>query len=151
LSNVDADLCAAVARQPGPARCTDGVADRRRHPITGPLSQLVTRPGPIAGRVIGVVAVPGADLAGISKLRAALTAEQAVLRVIAPIGGTLTKGSRTELIERTLVAARSIECDAILFAHGADDLADINTLQRRSVHQRHHHHHSDLPTKTVPW
>ena len=106
---------------------------RRRHRTERPptvtpspaLSQIPLVPGPIAGRVVGVVAGPGADLAGIARLRAALTAEQAVLRVIAPVGGTLGTGKRTEMVERTLLTTRSIEFDAVLIADGTAGLRDV--------------------------
>jgi len=52
------------------------------------LSQVYAEPGPIAGRVIGVVATPGADLAGIAALRRALAARGAVLRVVGPSVGS---------------------------------------------------------------
>ena len=89
------------------------------------LSQVVTDPGPIAGRVVGVVAGPKADLAGIAKLRKALKAEGAVLRVIAPVGGVLGSGSRKEIAQRTLLTTRSIEYDAVLIAGGLDLRHDV--------------------------
>ena len=57
------------------------------------LRQIKPTPFPIEGRIVGVVAGPGADLDGIAKLRAALEAEGALLRVIAPHGGQLVKGT----------------------------------------------------------
>ncbi len=123
LANVDADLCAQVAAGLGlPAPKGKPATDVQPSPA---LSQLPPGPGPIAGRVIGVVAGPGADLAGIAKVRKALAAQGAVLRVIAPVGGTLGKGARTEVVERTFATTRSIEYDAILVAGGAGSLADI--------------------------
>ncbi|AGZ42354.1 catalase [Actinoplanes friuliensis] len=123
LAEVDTDLCAQVAAGLGlPAPQGTPATDVRPSPA---LSQITGVPGPIAGRVVGVVAGPGADLAGIAKLRAALTAEGAVLRVISPIGGTLRKGTREEIIERTFLTTRSIEFDALLIAGGAGNLKDI--------------------------
>jgi catalase len=123
LANVDADLCAQVAAGLGlPAPKGSPASDVQP---SAALSQIPPGPGPIAGRVIGVVAGPGADLAGIGKLRTALAAKGAVLRVIAPVGGTLGKGARTEVIERTFATTRSIEFDAIIIAGGAGSLADI--------------------------
>jgi catalase len=72
-----------------------------------------------------VIARPGADLAGIAQLRAALAAEGAVLRVIAPVGGTLGTGKRTEIVERTLLTTRSVEFDAVLIADGTAGLRDV--------------------------
>ena len=69
LANVDADLCAQVAAGLGlPAPSGSPAADATLSPA---LSQIVTEPGPIAGRKIGVIADAGSDLAGIDKLRKA--------------------------------------------------------------------------------
>ncbi len=90
LANVDAGLCAAVAAGLGlPAPSGTPAA---MSPPSPALSQIVAAPGPIAGRVIGVVAADGADLAGISKLRRAVEAQGAVLRVLAPSGGMIKRG-----------------------------------------------------------
>jgi catalase len=123
LANVNADLCAQVAAGLGlPAPAGKPATDVVPSPA---LSQIPAVPGPIAGRVVGVVAGPKADLAAISKLRDALEAQGAVLRVIASHGGVLVKGVRKEIIERTLLTTRSIEFDALLIAGGAGDLADV--------------------------
>jgi catalase len=123
LANVDADLCAQVAAGLGlPAPKGSPATDVAPSPA---LSQIPPGPRPITGRVIGVVAAPGADLAGISKLRTALTAQGATLRVIAPVGGTLGKGTRSEVVDRTFATTRSIEFDAIVVAGGTGSLADI--------------------------
>jgi catalase len=123
LANVDADLCAQVADGLGlPAPKGTPAADVPPSPA---LSQIPIAAGPIAGRVIGVVAGPGADLAGIGKLRTALAAQGAVVRVIAPVGGTLGKGARSVAVDRTFATTRSIEFDAVLVAGGAGSLADI--------------------------
>nr|WP_275411358.1 catalase [Actinoplanes digitatis] len=123
LANVDADLCAQVAAGLGlPAPKGKPATDVRPSPA---LSQIVAVPGPIAGRVLGVVAGPGADLAGIGKIRKAFEARGAFVRVIAAAGGVLRKGARSEIIERTLLTTRSIEYDAVLVADGAGSLADL--------------------------
>jgi len=123
LANVDADLCEQVAAGLGlPAPVGKPAVGVQPSPA---LSQIVAIPGPIAGRVVGIVAAPKADLAGIGKVRKALEAQGAVVRVIAPVGGVLSKGTRSEIIERTLLTTRSIEYDAILVAGGAGQLADI--------------------------
>ena len=123
LANVDADLCEQVAAGLGmPAPVGDPVTDVTP---SAALTQVVATPGPISGRVVGIVAAPGADLAGIAKIRKAVEAEGAFVRVIAPVGGELKKGARTEIIERTLLTTRSIEYDALLVAGGAGGLADV--------------------------
>ncbi len=120
LAQVDTELCAAVAEGLGlPAPVGEPATDVTPSPA---LSQLVSGPGPIAGRVIGVVAAPGSDLPGIGRLRRAVEAKGAVLRVIAPTGGVLKKGRSQQIVERTFLTTRSIEFDAIVVAAGNPDL-----------------------------
>jgi catalase len=66
----------------------------------------------------GLEAPPHADarLTEISRVRKALDAQGAVLRVIADHGGTLGEGRNAQLIERTLLTTRSVEFDALLIA-----------------------------------
>jgi catalase len=67
LANIDADLSEQVAAGLGlPAPKGEPAKDVTLSPA---LSQVVTEPGPIAGRKIGVIADAGSDLAGIAKLR----------------------------------------------------------------------------------
>jgi catalase len=122
LANVDADLCAAVAAGLGLPAPKGKPADAVPSPA---LSQVIVTPGPIAGRVIGVVAADGADLAGITKLRRAVEAQGAVLRLLAPSGGTIKKARSTQTVERTFLTTRSIEYDALVVAAGNPALKDI--------------------------
>ncbi len=123
LANVDTDLCTAVAAGLGlPAPSGSPAAD----PVPSPaLSQIVTIPGPITGRVIGVVAADGADLAGITKLRRAVEAQGAVLRLLAPSGGAIKRARSTQPVDRTFLTTRSIEYDALVVAAGNPLLTDI--------------------------
>ncbi|MFC6160515.1 catalase [Kribbella jiaozuonensis] len=122
LANVATDLCTAVAAGLGmPAPSGTPVVDPTPSPA---LSQLVDTPGPIAGRVIGVVAADGADLAGINKLRRAVEAKGAVLRLLAPSGGTIKRARTTQPVERTFLTTRSIEYDAVVVAAGNPTLTD---------------------------
>ncbi|WP_422774639.1 catalase [Plantactinospora sp. WMMC1484] len=122
LARIDGDLCARVAAGLGlPAPDAAPTAEVTPSPA---LSQVVSTPGPIDGRVVGVVATDQADLAGIDALRTALAAEKAVLRVVAPVGGEL-RGTRGDLpVDRTLLTTRSIEYDAVLVAAGTAGLTD---------------------------
>jgi catalase len=134
LANVDTDLCAQVAAGLGlPAPTGKPATNVTPSPA---LSQVVDTPGPITGRVIGVIASPGADLKGIGALREAVEAEGAVLRVIAKTGGQLGRGAAKQPIERTFLTTRSIEYDAILVADGSGDIADIkvNLLVQEAFH-----------------
>jgi len=122
LARIHPDLVGLVAPGLGMAVPDAGpVAEVTPSPA---LSQVYAEPGPIAGRVIGVVAVPGADLAGIAVLRKALKAQGAVLRVVAPVGGFLGKGAKAEIVERTLLTTRSVEYDGIVLAGGTGTLEE---------------------------
>jgi catalase len=122
LADVDPGLARAVAGELGL------VAPKGRPPknvTSSPALSMVTlEPGPIAGRVVGVVADEAADVAGIARLRRDLAAEKAVLRVIAPRGGTIGEGRNQQLVERTLLTTRSTEFDAVLVAAGTTGLTD---------------------------
>jgi catalase len=127
LANIDADLCRTVAGGlglPAPKKIKP-VRPRTESPA---LRQITPRPFPTAGRIVGVVAGPGADLDGIATLRKALLAEGALLRIIAPHGGRLTKGRQVEIVERTFATGRSVEFDAIVVADGAPKDGDFRAL-----------------------
>jgi catalase len=135
LAQVDADLCGRVAAGLGlAAPAGEPAADAGASPA---LSQLVTTPGPIAGRVVGVLAADDADLGGVAKLRAALEKEGAVLRVIASHGGTVTRGRAEEIVERTYLTVRSIEFDAVVVAHGTAGTTDPRALLLLQEAYRH--------------
>ena len=51
-------------------------------------------------------------------------AEGAVLRIVAPVGGFLGKGSKAEIVDRTLLTTRSVEYDALVFADGTGSLVE---------------------------
>jgi catalase len=123
LAQVDADLCAAVAAGLG-LPVPEGKPAAAFQPSPA-LSQIPAVPGPVTGRVIGVVAAPGADLAGIGKLRKVVEARGAILRVIAPVAGVLRTGRTAEVVERTLLTTRSVEYDALVVAGGTGGLTDI--------------------------
>jgi catalase len=123
LANVDADLCAQVAAGLGlPAPSGSPAADASLSPA---LSQVVSEPGPIAGRKIGVIADADADLAGIGNLRKAAAKLGATVLVIAPVGGVLGSGARKETVDRTLLTTRSVEFDALVVAGGTAPTGDI--------------------------
>ena len=123
LANVDADLCAQVAAGLGlPVPSGSPAADAALSPA---LSQIVTEPGPIAGRKIGIIADTGADLAGIAAIRKAAAKLGATALVIAPVGGVLGSGARAETVDRTLLTTRSVEFDALVVADGTAPAADI--------------------------
>jgi catalase len=123
LADVDSDLCAQVAAGLG-LRIPKGSPARRVAPSPA-LSQISDIPGPIAGRQVGIIADDGADLAGVTKLRRALSKLGANVLVVAPIGGTIGQGSESMPADRTLLTCRSIEFDAVLVAADMNPSADI--------------------------
>jgi catalase len=125
LARIDADLCAKVAANLGLPAPAPEPAEHGQSPA---LRQIKPTPFPIAGRIVGVVAGPGADLTGIAKLREALEAEGALLKVIAPHGGRLVDGKAVEIVERTFATGRSIEFDALVVADGAPKDGDFRAL-----------------------
>src|SRR4051794_34912231 len=128
LACVDGELCAAVADGlglPAPAPTTPP-ADVEPSPA---LSQLVSVPGPVAGRMVGVVVTDMADLSGVAKLRAALEKQGAQLLVIAPHGGTVRRGRAMEVVDRTFLTVRSIELDAVVVADGTAGVTDDKVLR----------------------
>ncbi|UXA20462.1 catalase [Mycobacterium sp. SMC-4] len=123
LANVDSELCAKVAEGLGlPAPKGNPPAKVFRSPA---LSQVVTTPGPVAGRKVAVVADNSSDLAGLAKLAKALDKVGAQAMVLAPVGGQLTSGRRTVTVDRTFATARSIEFDAVVIADRAPNRVDI--------------------------
>ncbi|MGI8536642.1 MAG: catalase [Mycobacteriales bacterium] len=122
LAHIDGELCARVATGLGlPAPDGKPATDITPSPA---LSQISETPGPVPGRVVGVVAGPDSDLAGIGRLRKALDAEGAVLRVVAATGGVLGTGKNQQTVERTLLTTRSVEYDAVLIAGGTAGMRD---------------------------
>lgn len=126
LANVDADLCAAVAEGLG-------LPAPQGHPptevtLSPSLSQVITTPGPVAGRKVAIIADSDSDLSGVSKLAKALDKAGVVPVVVAPAGGQLKSGRRTLIVERTFDTARSIEFDAVVVAGGALARADIKAV-----------------------
>ncbi|MEN3301690.1 catalase [Pseudonocardia sp.] len=126
LAKIDSDLCEKVAAGLG-LPVPDGKPVEHLAPSPA-LAQVKPGSFPIAGRQVGVVAGPDADLAGIAALRSALEDEGAQVKVIAPHGGTLGEGKNQQVVERTVVTARSIEFDAVVVADGAPKDSDIKSV-----------------------
>jgi catalase len=122
LASVDSELARAVAAELG-LTAPRGRPPRDVTPSPA-LSMVGLAPWPVAGRVVGVVATETADLAGVNRLRRALSAEGVVLRVIAERAGMLGEGRSEQLVERTFLTTRSIEYDAVLLAGGTAGLTD---------------------------
>ncbi len=135
LANVDGDLCEAVAAGLGLPAPTGDPAEEVVP--SAALSQLISAPGPIAGRKIGVIADAGSDLAGIGRLRKAVEKLGATVLVIAPVGGILGRGRAAEVVNRTLLTARSIEFDALVVADGTTPSGDLKLVLLLQEAYRH--------------
>ncbi|MDY6997328.1 MAG: catalase [Actinomycetota bacterium] len=135
LAEVDAGLCDQVAAGLGlPAPKGNPPTDVEVSPA---LSQVVTTPGPIDGRKIGIIASAQSDLAGVSALTEAIEGANASVLVTAPFGGVLESGRHSAVIERTLLTARSVEYDALVVAAGTrptDDIKLVLLLQEAFRH-----------------
>jgi catalase len=126
LANVDADLCSQVAHGLGlPAPKGNPPADVTISPA---LSQVVTEPGPVAGRKVAVIADAGSDLAGIAALIKTLDKLGVEVLVTAAVGGKLKSGRRSLVVKRTFDTARSIEFDAVIVAAGTTPTPDIKLV-----------------------
>ncbi len=129
LAAVDESLCAQVAQGlglPAPkARPVTAPADPLSLESSPSLSQIVTTPGPVDGRVVGIVVTDGSDLVGAGRLRDELVAAGVVVHLIGPHGGKVVSGRTSDTVTRTLLTTRSIEYDAVLIAGRTADLVDI--------------------------
>ncbi|WOH20620.1 catalase [Paenarthrobacter sp. GOM3] len=115
LANIDAGLCAAVARglgMPVPG-ATVQVPDSDPSPA---LSQ-IGGTWPAAGRVVGIIADDSSDASQVAAAREALDAEGITPLVIAPVGGFLgAEDGVAVAVQRTYLTARSTEFDAVIVA-----------------------------------
>ena len=84
--------------------------------VSPALSQITDVPGPIDGRKIGVIADEKSDLAGIAKLRRALSNLGAELLVIAPSEERWVGAPTACLSTGRFSTCRSIEFDAVVVA-----------------------------------
>jgi catalase len=137
LANVDTDLCSQVAAGLGlPAPKGSPIEKVSR---SAALSQIVTKPGPVTGRKIGILADAGSDLAGVNKLITTLDKVGVTALVVGPHGGVLKHGRSSVTADRTLLTTRSIEFDAIVVAGGiapeiAKDVKFVLLLQEAYRH-----------------
>ncbi|HEV7861524.1 MAG TPA: catalase, partial [Acidimicrobiia bacterium] len=124
LANVDAALTARVAANLGrPVPQGKPVDEVETSAALSMVAQPL--PGPIAGRMVGVLVGQGADAAGIKTLRAAFEAEGATLVVIGPHGGELSpaKGQRAKVpVDKSIDTTQSVEYDALILADGDGDM-----------------------------
>ena len=113
LANVDAELCEKVAAHLGQPAPKGTPTDAGTSPA---LSMAPAEPGPLTGRVVGILADDGVDAGVVTALDGALDDLGATLMVIAPHGGKIA-GSLP--VDKTLHTCDSVEFDAVVLA-GSD-------------------------------
>ncbi len=133
LAAIDSTLCEFVAAglgMPAPASPDLPAVD-----TSAALSQL-GKTWPIAGRVVGIVAGPESDPAGVAAAVVGVVSLGMTPLVIAKAGGTLWTGTPAEqVVQRTYLTARSVEFDAIIVAGGAEpDIKATIMLQEAFRH-----------------
>ncbi|KNX39593.1 catalase [Luteipulveratus halotolerans] len=117
LAEIDADLCAGVARGLGldvPSRGPTGDVGVQRAqdmPPSPALSQ-VGQEWPVAGRVVGIVVDTDTDRGQVDAVRRRAIGDGLVPLVIAAHGGQVDGTS----VQRTFATTRSVELDAVLLA-----------------------------------
>jgi catalase len=132
LRNVDEGLAAAIAEGLGLARvpkATKAAATPDHSLAESPsLSILANPPGSFVGRKLGVLVTEGASAAVVKALQATVTAEGAVLEVIAPtISGVVLDDGTTLPADQMVGGGPSVLYDAVAIvasAEGAAALAD---------------------------
>ena len=139
LANVDADLCERVALNLG-VEAPNGTPAAAAG-ASPALSQVPAAPGPIAGRVVGVLTAEGVDGAGVTGLRDALGSLGASLYVIAPTAGAVAGQDGPLPVDRTVLTTQSVEYDALVVAGGGSAAivgADPYTAVNLGEAYRHH-------------
>jgi catalase len=119
LANVDAELCAQVARGLGLPAPAPTVRPRKVAP--SPALSQVGGIWPPDGRMIGIVVDPSSP-DGVREVREAVLSAGMVPLLVAPTGGPV---DGTDLMaQRTFLTARSVEFDALLLAGSPPPAAD---------------------------
>jgi catalase len=133
LANVDADLCTKVAAHLGQEAPTGQPA---ANIVASPaLSMVADGPGPVASRIVGIIATDASDSAELEALVAALDAEGVVGQIVAPHGGVVAGGVP---VDKTFHSTDSVEFDALVLAGGVDDTVDRKVGVMAQEAYRHH-------------
>ncbi len=114
LANVATELCGRVAGNLG-LRAPKGspATDAGSSPA---LTMMPTAPGPIAGRVVAVLAAPGVDERALGVIQKGLDAAGAMGFVVAPHAGKLDGSIE---VHKTVWNCESVEFDAVVVANAA--------------------------------
>jgi len=139
LAEVDAELCGRVARNLGMEAPTGTPAADAG--ASAALSQVPAEPGPVTGRVVGVLVGPGVDGAGVEALSDALDAAGAALYVIASTGGAVPGAAGPVPVDRTVLTTSSVEYDALVVAGGASaDALAVDSYTAVNLGEAFRHH-----------
>jgi catalase len=114
LANVDAELCGRIAGNLGlPVPKGSPATDVGSSPA---LSMMPAAPGSIAGRVVAILAAPGADERAIGMVQKGLDAAGATGFVVAPHADKLDGSIE---VHKTVWNCESVEFDAVVVANAA--------------------------------
>ncbi|WP_442481615.1 catalase [Aeoliella sp. SH292] len=144
LKLVDKELADAVADKlgmPGQADKIKPAAEPFDMPPSPALSQYAKAPKSIAGKKIGLLTTPGADVKLYKSLLKTAKAESAMVEVIAPKAGPLEMSDGSTIQpEHFLSGAPSVLFDAVVIAPADDSLASdpnaVNWLRDAFAHQK---------------
>ncbi|MGQ4270790.1 catalase [Nocardiopsis changdeensis] len=142
LTNVDHDLAVAVARGVGVEAPAQGASPN--HGRSSPaLSQAETAFGSVVGRKVAILVADGVDAASVEGLREPLTAEGAVVELLAVTDGTVrTSDGGTLAVDRALPTMSSVLYDAVAVPDGADAVTALSGdgMARHFVLEAYKHH-----------
>ena len=136
LANVDAELAGGVALHLG----LEAPAGRPGDDIgsSPALSMAPQAPGPIVGRVVGVLVTAGVDVAGVTALRQALAAAGSAVHVIAPYGGVVNGRGRSSLAaDATVFNTDAVVYDALAVAGGSGPFDAKSTAMLQEAYRHH--------------
>jgi catalase len=130
LANVDATLTSQVAERLGmtvpAASARNGKKNgMTKSPQSSPALSLMNQPASPKGRVVAILAAPGADGKAIAAMRTALAAEGARSKVLAPRLGPVTRNGKAIAADHTIVTMPSIAFDAVFVPGGAESIAAL--------------------------
>jgi catalase len=139
LANVDSDLCEQVAANLGRPVPDAAPVALDAEPVierSPALSMVPPGPGPIDGRVVGLLVGDAVKPGAVDKLTQALDAQDAVLHVIGPRGGTIGKVE----VHHTYHTCDSVMFDALVVDSSAAGLLERERKVAVMVQEGFRHH-----------
>ncbi|MGE0309781.1 MAG: catalase, partial [Acidimicrobiia bacterium] len=136
LAAVHPDLAGRVAANLGLS--SPPTLDISEATSSAALSLLPDAPGPIAGRVVGVLVTDGVEVNALQALRQTLEAEKAALHIIAPHGGAVPgslNGSITA--DATVFNSDAVTYDALIIAGTVTELDPKSAMMVQEAYRHH--------------